>query len=256
MSKLRISFAVLLLGMILGRSSFATDNTLRRIRLPILMYHYVSELPSDADEIRRNLTLSPVIFESHLQYLAENGYQTVTLEMLDLALTTGIPLPERAVILTFDDGYIDHYQIVFPTLQKFGFVGTFFLVSGRMDHADAGYMSWEQAHEMSVVGMEMSPHTKRHLALVGQEYDFLVYEILGSLESVQSHTVSDNRFFAYPAGQYDAQTLEVLQQIGIARAVTTQMGNLHTTDNRFEMPRLRIHHDTSVAGLAYLLNLK
>ncbi|MFZ4827269.1 MAG: polysaccharide deacetylase family protein [Phototrophicaceae bacterium] len=256
MKKFCLSLVILLLVLVLGQSSLAMDNTLRRIRVPILMYHYISELPPHADEIRRNLTLSPAIFEAHLQYLSDNGYQTVTLEMLDLALTTGYPLPERAVVLTFDDGYIDHYQTVFPALQKFGFVGTFFLVSGRIDHHDPAYLSWDQANEMRMAGMEMSPHTKTHLGLVGRDYDFLLYEILGSLESVQSHTLSTNQFFAYPAGQYDPFTLEVLQHIGITRAVTTQMGNLHTTDNRYEMSRLRINHDTSVAGLAYLLQLK
>lgn len=247
---------VLAMIMVLAQFAFASDNTLRRIRIPILMYHYVSELPPDADEIRSNLTLSPLMFEQHIQYLYDNGYHTITLEMLDLALNEGYPLPEHPIILTFDDGYIDHYQTVFPLLKRFQFVGTFFLVSGRIDQGDPAYLSWEQAHEMKEAGMEISPHTKNHYALVERDYDFLIYEILGSLESVQSHTGSTNRFFAYPAGRYDGLTLDVLGDIGMTRAVTTQMGNLHTTDNHYELPRLRISDDTSVAGLAYLLSLQ
>lgn len=255
MKKSWLVFCVIFM-IISARSVFAGDNTLRRIRVPILMYHYISELPSDADEIRRNLTLPPTVFEQHLQYLSDNGYHSITLEMLDLALTSGYVLPERPVILTFDDGYVDHYQTVFPLLKQFQFVGTFFLVTGRIDQGNPAYLTWEQANEMRQHGMEISPHTKNHFALVGRDYDFLIYEILGSLESVQAHTGSTNRFFAYPAGQYDGLTLEVLGNIGVTRAVTTQMGNLHTTNNYYESPRLRISHDTSVAGLAYLLNLQ
>lgn len=230
------------------------DGTLRRIRVPILMYHYVSELPPDADAYRVDLTIRPDIFHEHLRYLHDEGYTTISLYDLDQALLYGTPLPARPVVLTFDDGYTDHYTNVFPMLKEFGFTGTFFIITGRVDSNDPAYMSWDQVKAMAEAGMSMESHTKSHLDLRGRDYDFLVYELLGSMESLEAHTGHPVGIFSYPAGRYDENTLLVLSELPVKRAVTTQSGIFETSDNRLELPRLRISSDTGVPGLAYLLN--
>lgn len=237
------------------RAQQAGDGTLRRIHVPILMYHYVGTLPPEADPYRVNLTVSRELFRAHLQYLAEGGYTTVSLADLEQALREGVELPEKPVILTFDDGHIDHYTNVFPLLREFGQTGTFFLISARLDAQDPAYISWEQAREMAEAGMSMEAHTKHHPDLRGRDLDFLVYEILGSVESIAAHTGRPPRFFAYPGGRYDDSVLALLATTDIQRAVTTEFGSLHTTDNTLLLPRLRVSNDTSVAGLAYLLEV-
>lgn len=237
-----------------GQESMIGDGTLRRIRVPILMYHYVSPLPPDADEFRIALTLEPGIFREHLQYLKDQEYTSISLYDLHDALSLGKPLPPKSVILTFDDGYIEHYTTVYPLLKEYGFSGTFFIITGRADNNDPGYVSWNQIQEMSENGMFMESHTKSHSDLRERSYDFLVYEILGSIESLKAHTNEDVNLFCYPAGRYDDSTLEVLNTLPIWIAVTTQPGTLHTTDNMLELPRLRITNDTGVLGLAQLLN--
>lgn len=231
------------------------DGTLRRIRVPILMYHYVGPLPPGADQYRVNLTISTDLFRAHLQYLADEGYTTISLADLERALREGAELPERPVILTFDDGHIDHYTNVFPALQEFGQSGTFFLISGRVDAQDPAYISWEQAREMAEAGMSMQAHTKHHPDLRERDTDFLTYEIIGSVESIAAHTGQMPRFFAFPGGRYDDTVLALLDTTDIQRAVTTEFGNLHTTDNTLLLPRLRVSNDTTVSGLAYLLSL-
>src|SRR5690606_1856222 len=156
---------LLILGLLLivTRAAAAQgDGTMRRIHVPILMYHYVSPLPPDADDIRRDLTVLPDVFERQLVYLANEGYQTISLYQLYDALMNGAPLPPKPIILTFDDGYIDHYQYVFPALQRHGMTGTFFVITGRTDSNDPAYMSWAQINEMARAGMSMEPHTKYH----------------------------------------------------------------------------------------------
>lgn len=231
----------------------AGDGTLRRIRVPILMYHYVSPLPEDADAYRQDLTITPDVFRTHMQYLHDEGYSTISMYQLDEALMQGTPLPPNPIILTFDDGYIDAYTTVFPILREFGFNGTFFIITGRADANDPIYVNWQQIREMAATGMSMEAHTKNHVDLRGRDYDFLVYELLGNLESLSAYTGVESRMFAYPFGQYDTATLEVLRGLPVSRAVTTQAGMLHTTDNRLEMPRVRVNGDTSASGLAYLL---
>lgn len=229
------------------------DGTLRRIHVPILMYHYVSPLLPDADDIRVGLTIYPETFRAHMQYLHDQGYQTVSLSDLHDALLTGEQLPPRSIVLTFDDGYIDHYTNVFPVLQEFGFAGTFFVITETADNNNPVYLSWAQIQRMYEAGMSIEAHTKTHRDLRGRDYDFLVYEILGSLESIEAHTGNPAHMFAYPSGRYDGKTLEVLQQMPVWRAVTTQQGAYHTTDNLLEVTRLRISGNLSVAGLDALL---
>jgi len=229
------------------------DGTLRRIRVPILMYHRVSEVPPDADVYRIDLTIAPEVFRAHMQYLHDEGYNTISLYQLNDALLRGMRLPSNPVVLTFDDGYIEHYATVFPTLQEYGFAGTFFVITGYADANNPDYLSWEQISEMADAGMSMEPHTKSHLGLVGRDNDFLLYEVLGSFESIAEHTDRIPRMFAYPGGDYDDAALHMLASLACWRAVTTHHGVLHTTDNYLELPRVRVSGDTAVTGLAYLL---
>jgi peptidoglycan/xylan/chitin deacetylase (PgdA/CDA1 family) len=229
------------------------DGVWRQIDLPILMYHYVSPLPADADRIRTDLTVSPELFRQHMQYLYDNDYTTVSLHDLYAALMVGAPLPERAIALTFDDGYIDHYQYVFPILREFGFTGTFFIISGITDRQSYGHMNWAQIEEMSRAGMSMEPHTIDHIQLNQRSHDELVYQILGSIETLEAHTGRPARIFSYPSGRYDAATLRVLRTTQIWLAVSTRNGRTHTPNRRLNLSRIRISNTTNATTFASLV---
>jgi peptidoglycan/xylan/chitin deacetylase (PgdA/CDA1 family) len=226
------------------------DGTLRRIHAPILMYHYVGTLPPDADRIRRDLTVSTEMFRRHIDYLFYNGYTPISLYDLHDALLTGRELPAKPVILTFDDGYLDHYVNVLPVLRERGFSGTFFIISAAADGSRANHLTWAQIAEMAAAGMSMEAHTKNHVELDGRTYEELIYEMLGSLESLEHYLGHKPRMFSYPVGRYDERTLQVAAQLSIWRAVTTERGTHHTTDNRLLLPRVRIAGEMSVEALA------
>ncbi|MEA3340046.1 MAG: polysaccharide deacetylase family protein [Chloroflexota bacterium] len=209
-------------------------------RVPIFMYHYVSELPPNPDVYRRDLTLAPEKFEAQLQYLADEGYHTITLTDLYLHLKQGYPLPEKPVALTFDDGYRDAYEVVLPLLLDYGFTATFFVLATPAHYESPDYLTWAQMKEMTNAGMEIQSHGRDHVDLRGRSYDYLVYQTVGIQEAIQYHTGRLPRFFCYPAGQYDADVVAVLESAGYWGAVTTAWGRTHTQDNLFEMPRLRI----------------
>lgn len=229
------------------------DGTLRRIAVPILMYHYVSDLPEEADDIRIGLTVSPQQFEDHLIYLTENGYTSISLYEISSAINTGTPLPPKPVVLTFDDGYIDHYTHVYPLLKQYGFSGTFFVITSKADNAEVGYLTWDQIKEMAVSGMFIEAHTKTHPDLRERTREFLIYQILGSIESIRIHTQYPADGFAYPVGRYDASVLEIMREIGVEVAVTTEPGKLHTSSNLLELQRLRITGGMGAQGLHQLL---
>lgn len=232
----------------------AWDGTLRRIRVPILMYHYVSPLPDGADRYRVDLTVSPDQFRAHLDYLFHEGYTPISMYELDNALMTGAALPAEPVILTFDDGYIDHYTEVFPALKSRNFRATFFVITGRADNNDSNYLSWAQIEEMAAAGMDMEGHTKTHNGLQERDYETQVYEMLGSIESLNAYTGRQTHMFSYPGGDYDALTLSIANSLPIWRAVTTRNGYFHTTDNRLLLDRVRIPGGLGAQGLASILN--
>jgi peptidoglycan/xylan/chitin deacetylase (PgdA/CDA1 family) len=217
-------------------------------RVPILMYHYVSELPPNADRYRVDLTVSPENFKAQLQYLADAGYHTITLTDLYLHLTQGYPLPEKPIVLTFDDGYMDAYEVVFPMLLDHGFTGTFFVLATPAHFESPGYMTWAQMNEMADAGMEIQAHGRDHVDLRGRSYDYLVYQILGIQEAIEHHTGRLPRFFCYPSGKWDASVVAVLKSAGYWGAVTTEWGQTQTQESLFEMPRVRIRGTDRLAS--------
>jgi len=217
------------------------------VGVPILMYHYVSELPPNADVYRRDLTVSPEAFEAQLQYLDEAGYHPITLDDLYLNLTEGYPLPEKPIVLTFDDGYRDAYEVVFPKLLDYGFPATFFVLATPAHYESEEHLTWAQVKEMSKAGMSIQAHGRDHVDLRGQPYDFLVYQILGIREAIEHHTGQVPRFFCYPSGRRDGDVIKVLESAGYWGAVTTEWGRTHSRENLFEMPRLRIQGEDSLA---------
>lgn len=214
--------------------------------VPILMYHYVSELPADADAYRRDLTVPPEVFEEQLMYLDEAGYHPISLTDLYLHLTEGYPLPEKPVVLTFDDGYRDAYEVVFPKLLAHGFTGTFFVLATPAHYESDAYLTWSQMEEMSEAGMDIQAHGRDHVDLRGRSYEFLVYQTLGIQEAIEFHTGRTPRFFCYPSGRWDEDVIEVLDSAGYWGAVTTEWGRTQTYEERFTMPRLRVRGEASL----------
>ncbi len=223
------------------------------VHVPILMYHYISELPPDADTYRRDLTVVPEKFEQHLQHLQAQGYQSVSLSDIYEALTVGKPLPEKPIVLTFDDGYKDAYTHALPILQKYGFFGEFFLLATPAHFEAEQYMTWNEVRLMAEAGMSMQAHGRDHYDLTNRDNEFLVYQILGAKEAVEAHTEQAVRFFCYPSGRYDDNVLAVVESAGYWAAVTTKWGATQRLDNRYTWPRIRIKGTWSLETFAEIL---
>jgi hypothetical protein len=95
------------------------DSNTRAVRVPILMYHYVSNPPSDADKYRLDLSVTPANFAAQMDYLAREGYYPIRVPDLGDYLLNGTPLPSKPIAITFDDGYRDNYENAFPVLKQF-----------------------------------------------------------------------------------------------------------------------------------------
>jgi peptidoglycan/xylan/chitin deacetylase (PgdA/CDA1 family) len=223
----------------------------RPVRLPILMYHYVEPWPSDPDQLRQGLTVRTEDFAAQMAYLHDHGYVTVSLYDLADAMALGKPLPEKAVVLTFDDGYRSLMDQVLPVLQPYGYTGTVFVITQFMDDDMPAYLTWPQAEALYAQGWKIEPHTKTHEQLAARDRDFQLYQMLGSVQTVQAHIGSQPRFFAYPSGKYDDLTLELARELNLWGAVTVEFGREHRWNDRYEITRVRI---SGTAGLSDFVN--
>lgn len=212
----------------------------RRVRLPILMYHYVEPLPAGAGELRRGLTVTPEDFAAQMQYLADRGYVTVSLYDLAEALALGRPLPEKAVVLTFDDGYRGLLDYALPVMQSHAFTGTVFVITEFADRELPQYLTWPELKQLAARGWRIEPHGKTHAPLAGAGRDKQVYEMLGAIESVEAHIGVRPRFFCYPSGRFDELTLQLAQELHLWGAVTTRGGRQHRYADRFTWTRVRV----------------
>jgi len=223
------------------------------LRVPILMYHYISVPPEGADKYRLDLSVSPDEFQRQMTYLHENGYTTIDLYDLSRAIANRQELPPKPVILTLDDGYRDNYENAFPVLEEYGQIATFFIVTDFVDQGRPEYMTWDMLEEMARAGMNIEPHSKTHPDLRGQDRDYVIYQVLGSRETIEAHLGFKPRYFAYPSGRYDDQVLDIMEELDYWGGVTTSSGSWHSFVDRYEWRRLRIRNVTNLAEFIDLL---
>lgn len=231
------------------------DGVARMLRVPILMYHYLSEPPPDADVYRRDLSVSPAQFAEHLDRMLAEGYTTVSLYQVVDALQRGAPLPEKPVVITFDDGYRDNYENAFPLLRERGMVATIFVVTDFMDEQRPAYLTWDMAREMLAAGISIESHGRNHVSLAGKDDDYLVWQALGSLETIEYELGVRPRFVSYPAGEYDQRTIDIFKSAHYWAGVTTRQGATLDNQRLFELPRVRVRNTTTADELMRLLSL-
>jgi len=169
-------------------------------KIPILVYHSIAPLDptKPEDEMHAHYRVDPVIFSEQMDYLKNNGYHPITFNTLVQAILNNTPLPEKSVVLTFDDGWKNQYTYAVPVLEKDHIIATFFIITGYADGKYPAYMSWNQIISLDKAGMEIGSHTVDHLNLKTITPDKVQFEITQSkarLEQELGHPITT---FAYP----------------------------------------------------------
>lgn len=230
------------------------NPNVRVLRVPILMYHYISNPPSDADIYRLDLTVPPDQFEAQMEWLAVNGFHPIRVMDLQYALKSGVPLPDKPIVLTFDDGYLDNFQYAYPVLKNYRFPATFSVITQFTDDNKPGYMNWAQLAEISKAGMEIASHSQDHADMRLKYGTSLVDEINGSKQTIELRLGVPVRTFTYPSGKYDARTLATVRASGYGSGLTEIAGMRQTSDKMFELRRIRIRGAYNITDFAYWIN--
>ena len=149
----------------------------------------------------------------------------------------------------------DNYLNAFPRLQNYGMVGHFSLITDFVNQGRLGYLTWPQIEEMAAAGQRFLAHSRDHPDLSGKDTDYLVWQALGSKESIEEHLGYHPRWIVYPSGGYDPQVIAVFKSANYWGGLTTQQGTTHTLEGIFELKRIRVRGTHTAEDLAVLLGL-
>lgn len=201
--------------------------------IPIISYHHVSDDKSIAEE----LNLPVINFLAQLDYLVGNGFQTLTFYELKKIHEGSLEAPKKAVILTFDDSYDDHYPVA-KHLNGKGLKGVFFVITDRI--GSKGYLSWEQVKKMRSWGMEIGSHGVKSADLVASTDYFINDELVRSKKIIEEKLGENIVSFAYPAGRYNNKVAELAGKAGYPFARTIDAGSRYTESQFLKLPTLRV----------------
>lgn len=233
----------------------------------VLMYHMISEhLPKNQSKFNR-LRVTPKEFEKQLIWLKQNGFKSFTLsELVQLE-----NIPEKSVVLTFDDGYEDNFTNAFPLLQKYDFKATIYIVLNRFENNWATdkdldkasnelnnekMLSDEQIKIMIESGLiEIGSHTLDHVNLPKVNKEEKEKQLLESKKQIENIFNIKCDSFAYPFGFYDKDSVEIVKNVGYTNATTTVNGVFDKNKySNFEIPRIMV---SGRQGLyAFILKMK
>jgi len=224
-------------------------------KMPILMYHHVTDVAPVSNE-EAPLTVTDSEFARQLTYLRCAGYYSITLSQLFDAIYNGAALPEKPVVLTFDDGHRDAYTDAFPLLRSAGFGGTFSIVTQWV--GGPASVTWEQLREMVAGGMEIASHSVSHPDFGKQPDDVVRDQLSRSKRELEEKLGQPVSFFVYPAGepfrfgsaQRQAQVVPMVQEAGYRGAVTARWQLLQDPAAPFALNRVRVSRGIDIQTFA------
>ncbi|MGZ4111001.1 MAG: polysaccharide deacetylase family protein [Tumebacillaceae bacterium] len=211
--------------------------------IPILMYHSIAVDPNNG------LMVAPKDFAAEMRHLKQAGYHTISFADLGDFLDGGKQLPEKPVIVTFDDGYKNNYTEAYPVLKQLGLKATIFVISNFVGGKNT--VSWDEIQEMQDSGVfEIGAHTKDHLDLTTLKTAAMDDEIAGSKKAIEAHIGQPVTAFAYPSGRLNDAVVQETEKAGFDFAVTTRPGVASDQQGLLMLNRVRVPGNESPSAFA------
>ncbi len=208
------------------------------------MYHSISETAGAT-------SIAPAVFRAQMEALAESGCAVVPLGAVADALDGGDPLPDRAVAITFDDGYLDFAEHAAPVLRELGFTATVFLPAARIGgHEDwtgglrsapRDLMSWDHVRGLAAEGFTFGGHSLSHPDLTTLDAEALEREVAESAARIEEEVGAAPDLFAPPYGATNGRV-----RAAVARhyrlAVGVRLDRMTMRDDRYDLPRIEMYY--------------
>lgn len=234
--------------------------------VPVLMYHHVN--PHRGDTV----TVAPDVFAGQMRHLADNGYRTLTLDELMLYIRGELTLSGKAVVLTFDDGWLDNHIYAYPVLKEYGMKAAMFLIVERIEkaskngrrpppaipgheeskqmiaggHADRVVMDWRTVREMRDEGLvSFYSHTMTHRKCDTLAAGELAEELAVSKNVIEKRLGGPCPYLCWPYGAHGPFSSEAAREAGYIAAFTTIDGAVEAGSDPFEIRRVDVKGDLS-----------
>lgn len=217
------------------------DNHSVTQRLPILSYRRIS--PDSLDAV------SPQVLEQQLQYLKDRGYYSASWENWQSAKRDKTPLPGKAVLMTFDGGYLDFFQYAWPLLKRFDFTATVFLVAEsigktnsweKAEFEEVQLMGWPEILQLQNAGIEFGSMSATHQPLTALSPTEIVREGAKSRAILERGLEKSVKCFAYPYGDVDPIVAHLIGASGYTFGVSYKLNYSSFDDNLMSLPRIKV----------------
>jgi peptidoglycan/xylan/chitin deacetylase (PgdA/CDA1 family) len=229
-------------------------------KVPVLMYHSVCNDPAP---LLRDWAISPDLFREHLAFLAAEGYETLTVSEYALRLhAPSWSLPERLVVITFDDGFADFVTGAVPALVDAGMRSTLYLSTAYGGDrstwlgpdGEMPMLEWSQITELPSAGVEVGAHAHRHLALDELDRATAQIEIVQSKNALEDHLGAPIESFAYPHGYHSRALKEMVRLAGFTNACGVKHALSGPGDDVFALSRIIVPPDATAHDLGALMH--
>nr|PZN69433.1 MAG: hypothetical protein DIU55_12990 [Bacillota bacterium] len=227
--------------------------------VPVLLYHH---LEPGADGTNGAI-ISTAEFERQMAWLKANGYTSITTAQLLSWLEDGQPLPERPVMITFDDGYRSNYTYAYPVLQQHGFNAIIFMLTGLAGQkfGTLEYLTWEDMRAMAASGLiEIHAHSHDGHRYIGEDPALIAWsaeEILADWHQLTGAMAAAGlpapTAYAYPFGEYDEECIDALRAAGVKLGFTVEHGRVGQDHDALRLNRLVVYPGMDECGFARLV---
>jgi len=194
--------------------------------VPILRYHRISK------QCKTMLCMSKKAFEQQMKYLQDHKYRVITLRQLLGFLQYRNGLPERSVVITFDDGDRSFYKIAFPILKKHGYKAALFVHTDFIDNSKNA-LTWNQLRKLKAHGFEIGSHglsnsdfTKKREDEDDQAYiERIKDELVRSKKIIDKKLMQDTVYVAFPFGNYNQEIMHLSEKAGFKIGLSLKSGS-------------------------------
>lgn len=215
--------------------------------VPILMYHLIAAPPENAQY--PELYVRPAVFARQMRYLHDQGYKAVTLRQVVNAWQGEETLPQKPVVISFDDGYPSHYQTAAPIMNEYRWVG---LINADWNVLEKSSRLAAQVKLLAAAGWEIGSHSLTHPDLTTLDAVGLEREVAGSRQTIEKELGVEIETFCYPAGRYDDTVVAAVEAAGYSSATTTDPG-LAVKSELYRLKRVRVNGSTTLSQFAAML---
>jgi peptidoglycan/xylan/chitin deacetylase (PgdA/CDA1 family) len=221
------------------------------VKLPILNYHGFETRPGQYDWLgeEKPYVVTAETFSAQLEEMVRCGFRT--LELSGIKAWKEGNIPEKAVVITFDDGLKSHGEVAAPILEKAGFKGLFFIPVKLV--GQKGHMDWNDLKDLSRRGFEIGSHGWRHVPLTQLPESEVREEFVKSKAVLEEKLGVPVKSFSIPRGFYNESMRAVAREAGYEYLFTSTFDTNSKDCDLFELKRMVVKRSTASSQFAAIL---